>query len=107
MCIWLQFWWNKITNFTINGFKKTEAENYANENGFKFAPIEKPSVKGDINLDGQCDINDVTLIQKYLVGKTELLESQITAIDVNIDGEKDINDATFIQKVLANKAVLK
>ena len=58
-------------------------------------------VIGDVNGDGKIDINDATLIQKYLADLEKLTDEQKAAADVNGDGKIDINDATLIQKYVA------
>jgi hypothetical protein len=55
---------------------------------------------GDVNLYTSIDINDATVIQKYLVGLKTLTSEQLTLGDVNSDGVVDINDATRIQKYI-------
>ena len=62
-------------------------------------------ILGDVNGNSEVEIQDVTVIQKSLVGLVTLTESQINAADVNADGTVDINDATLIQKYLAHLSV--
>lgn len=52
----------------------------------------------DINKDTECDINDVTALQKHLVG----LEVDIdkNKADVNNDGVLNIRDASALQIIL-------
>lgn len=56
---------------------------------------------GDINLDGEISIGDVTEIQRYIAGCVEFDEKQMIAADIDGDGEITINDATRLQKYLA------
>ena len=63
---------------------------------------EETSLSGDVNLDGVVDINDVTLIQKYIAALTlNLSDDQLSNADFNRDGVININDATAIQKHIA------
>ena len=55
----------------------------------------------DIDLDGQFDINDCTVIQKYLAKLDNVDLLGLKKSDVNRDGEIDISDVTFMQKRLA------
>ncbi|MEE0856309.1 MAG: leucine-rich repeat protein [Ruminococcus sp.] len=87
----------KIEDFVIIGHKNSEAQRYADENGFEFIPFEL----GEINSDGVIDIRDVTAIQKGLAGLSELSDIQLVAADVNADKAVDVNDATHMQKYLA------
>lgn len=60
-------------------------------------------IKGDIDFNGEVDINDVTLMQKYIADITlNLSDDQKTNADFNGDGKINIADATAIQKYLAN-----
>lgn len=57
-------------------------------------------VVGDVNQDGNVNVNDVTYIQKYLIGVITLTESQIKAADIDENGRVAIADATLLQKLL-------
>ena len=63
------------------------------------------SMNNDVTGDGKTNINDATVIQKYLVGSYDLTEEQINAGDYNLDGNLDINDVTTLQKHLAGYSV--
>lgn len=93
----------KVENFTIVGVKNSEAEKYANDNGFIFKEWYSSKIIGDANGDNNIDILDATLAQKYAVGKADLTEEQLTAADVNGDGIVDILDAAEIQKYAVGK----
>lgn len=56
---------------------------------------------GDLNGDGKADVNDATLIQKYLVTIETFDEDQMEIADVNHDGKISISDATQIQLIAA------
>jgi C1A family cysteine protease len=57
---------------------------------------------GDVNLDGKANINDATLIQKYINKNViNLVDHQLVNADYNKDGKIDINDVTAIQKNMA------
>lgn len=58
---------------------------------------------GDVNLDGEIDILDVTCIQKYRADLIALNEEELLYADVNGDGDVTIRDATLIQMFIANK----
>lgn len=61
----------------------------------------KGSVLGDVDNNGTVNIDDVTLIQKYLVSVSNFTTAQKEFADVNNDGEVNIDDATVMQKYLA------
>lgn len=62
--------------------------------------FSQPPVIGDVDFDGDINIKDATLIQKYIVNLSELSEEQYFVADFNKDGSVDVNDATDIQKYL-------
>ena len=64
---------------------------------------EDPSrdLLGDVNLSGEVDILDATLIQRHLASLEQLTQRQLAASDTNRSGEIDILDATLIQRYLA------
>ena len=57
--------------------------------------------KGDVNLDGNINIKDVTAIQRHLADLGAFSKEQLAAADTNGDGKVDINDATHLQRYLA------
>lgn len=62
-------------------------------------PVEV--MRGDVNNDGEVDINDVTLVIGYVLGNG--VDIYTDAADVNYDGSIDINDVTIIiSHVLGN-----
>lgn len=56
---------------------------------------------GDINGDGETDLLDALMIQKYLAGSGTLTDAQSKIGDLNNDGDADLLDALMIQKYLA------
>ena len=56
---------------------------------------------GDVNLNGEIDILDATLIQRHLAALELLSERQQVVADTTFSGEVDILDATMIQRLLA------
>lgn len=59
------------------------------------------TISGDVNFDEQIDINDATLIQRYIASIVpNLMEHQEANADFNGDGTVDVRDVTAIQKEL-------
>ena len=56
---------------------------------------------GDVNLDGQITIDDVTLAQKYLANLIDLSEQSQKNADIDKNGQINIDDVTDIQKYMA------
>ena len=69
--------------------------------------IPESILNADFNGDGKVDINDVTVMQKYISGMITLSDELVAKLDLNYDGGKNINDATMLQKHLSGYAVSK
>ena len=98
--------YNKKTDgVVIYGSEGSDAQRYANENGFRFVILENiENIKvGDVNGDKSIDILDSSEIQKNAVGKAEFDNNMNYSADVNGDNVVDILDATAIQKYSANR----
>ena len=95
---------SRIDGFTITGYSGTEAERYANDNGFKFISLgttNEPEILGDVDGDSKVNIKDVTMIQRTAASIITLSDVQTKFADVNKDGKVNVNDATAIQKFVA------
>lgn len=91
----------KIEGLTIVGEKGSEAERYANDNGFAFR-TKGGYILGDADGDGVITVMDVTAVQKHIAEINILTGDRFLAADVNRDGVVDISDATMIQKYVAD-----
>ena len=58
---------------------------------------------GDLNNDGNVDVLDATVVQKYAAGNATLTDEEKEAADVNNDGDVNILDSVDIQKFAAGK----
>lgn len=67
----------------------------------EFAPIEIPSLLGDVNCDGKVNVRDATLIQKAIANLTELTEKGEALADTDLNTKVNVRDATAIQKHIA------
>ncbi len=98
----------KINGFTIYGYTGTEAERYANDNGFTFIALDdvpEPKV-GDADGDGELSLIDVTYIQRYCaLMETGVNEEVLMNADVDKNGLLEIVDATFVQRHLAGISI--
>lgn len=56
---------------------------------------------GNIDLEGSINVNDVTLLQRYLAGNTEFDSLQLFYADINRDGKTDVKDVTDLQQAIA------
>lgn len=89
-------------NLTLYGYYDTVAESYAEQNNIPFVHLDKKVISGDVNLDGKIDVNDVTLLQRYIAGESVLTDDAVKAADFNKDRIIDVIDATAIQTFIAH-----
>ena len=90
---------NSLTNMNAkyeNGFLVFEADDLG-----VYVATSPDIVIGDVDGDGTVNINDATMVQKYVAELVTLTPEQLIAADTNGDGEININDATQIQKFIA------
>ncbi len=57
---------------------------------------------GDVNVDDVINVQDVSLVQKYISGTASLTTYQQVAADVNFSGTIDIRDVSLLQKYISN-----
>ncbi|MCQ2465197.1 MAG: dockerin type I domain-containing protein [Oscillospiraceae bacterium] len=62
------------------------------------APPSSAVTKGDVNLDGNVDITDISVLSIALVDKTELKEQSKINSDVTGDGETDLTDLATLKQ---------
>lgn len=63
--------------------------------------VQAEYILGDADLNGKINIDDVTLIQKFIADIAQLESSQLKVADITEDKNISIDDATDIQKYLA------
>ena len=80
-------------------FDVPEAETSEPEE-FDEAPETAPSLKGDINLDGQITIEDLKVLQNYLQNLESFTREQAETADINSDGICNIFDLLCLKKIL-------
>ena len=56
---------------------------------------------GDVDMDGDVDIQDATLLQSCLIEAKTLTDEQFKLADVNQDGVVNVRDVTAIQRIIA------
>ncbi len=109
----------KVQNpyYVINGYGSTEAERYASKNGITFIDmnLSEPDTEqtytdlfsykaGDIDLNGVIDVNDVTLLQRFIAQDVEFNDLQYKAAAVTTHIKKiTVNNVTEIQRYLSGE----
>ncbi len=63
---------------------------------------KQPVIPGDVNIDGDIDINDVMALVSHICGQTPT-QFDYTAADANGDGEIDINDVMRVADTIVNQ----
>ena len=94
-----------LAETVIHGYEGSTAEAYANMYGLKFEAIDDTKLykNGDINGDGQFNVGDLVLMNRYILGIYTFNEKQFKSADLNGDGNADIFDVTeFRKKILAD-----
>lgn len=61
----------------------------------------KVVILGDVNLDGEVTMEDVTLVGQYLAEMITLSDQQMLAADANRDGHVSVRDITEIQRIIS------
>ena len=61
------------------------------------------AVPGDVNGDGEVNIQDLRLILRYVCGKEEFAASELDTADVNGDGAVDIQDLRKVLRYVCGK----
>ena len=78
--------------FTKNGEFVFEFQDKAGNKGTAKATVNNISVKGDINGNGEVDIDDLAKLKLHLIGIRILEDAEMAIADMDGDGEPTIND---------------
>ena len=65
-------------------------------------PIEDTTLKGDVNMDGEVDVTDVTTLVDYILER-DPSPCDVDACDVNEDTTIDVGDVTSLVDIILNK----
>ncbi len=89
-----------IENFTICGYSDTSAETYAKENHFMFIELTDDNALGDVNDDGSFGVNDVVMLNKWLLAVPDTHLNNWKAADYNSDNRLDVFDLCLMKRAL-------
>lgn len=64
-------------------------------------PEPDKGMRGDADLNGEVNIKDATLIQKYIANSADLTGQALKNADADLNGEVNVRDATTVQKFAA------
>lgn len=64
-------------------------------------PEPDKGMRGDADLNGEVNIKDATLIQKYIANSADLTGQALKNADADLNGEVNVKDATTVQKFAA------
>ncbi|MDE5648737.1 MAG: dockerin type I repeat-containing protein, partial [Oscillospiraceae bacterium] len=59
--------------------------------------------KGDINMDGDINITDLTILHKYLLKKGDILPEQMYYADMDNNNKLNVFDSILIKRLLILK----
>ena len=62
---------------------------------------EEPDASGDINADGDVNVADMVLLQKYLLGSEVFTEENFTAADLSGDEKVNVFDLILLRQAVA------
>lgn len=98
---------NNYFNGTIYGYENSTAQAYAESNFCKFESLGKApeKVMGDINDDGEFNVADVVLLNKYLLGISDTALSNLKNADLCADGRLDVFDLCMMKKKLVEDLI--
>ena len=86
-----------MLNITLDIKKGSMMEEYAviNNCNIKYEPEYE---QGDINMDNNVNLSDVTMALKAALGIENVSEQQIQIADMNSDGKLDLSDVVILLK---------
>ena len=101
-----QYWYGKLTEY-INSQSETPTETEEiTESETDIVPIVPEVVPGDVNLDNTVNLQDIILLQKYLLGKASLTSTAFyNQADLNQDGKVNIYDLILLKKELLKDVI--
>jgi hypothetical protein len=91
-----------VGDTVIHGYKGSTAEAYAQMYGLKFEEIDDSLAykNGDLNGDGQFNVGDLVLMNRYIHGTYTFSEKQYKSADLNGDGNADVFDVIEFRKMI-------
>jgi len=79
--------------------QKTETSSFP-QTSESISELPEASMLGDVTLNNEVDVRDVTLLNQYIVKMADLNEEQLANADVITDGKVDLKDLGQIKKYL-------
>lgn len=103
-------WHDKVRNMCINygedvyfGDTITMLCLIVDDSGWVVPEIGDTSIRGDVNADGEFNISDVVLLQKWLLAVSSIELSDWKAADLCEDGRLDVFDLCLMKRMLIEK----
>ena len=103
-----KYWYGKLTEFIdSNSETPTETEPSTEETSeSEIQPITPLVLYGDVNLDNAVNLQDIVLLQKYLLGKASLTSTAFyNQADLNQDGKVNIYDLILLKRQLLEEVI--
>lgn len=88
----------KYNNIAIYGEENSAAQKYAEDNDIAFYPVEVSVISGDVNSNGEFNVSDVVMFQKWMTGSGNLTNWK--AGDLNNDNVLNVFDLCLMRRLL-------
>ena len=94
------FVWNRVTevqpDYTVAVVSRTDPDTAF----LSQLETQLEALAGDVNGDGNCTIDDLVMLNQYLLGILHADASQIAAMDCCADGKIDMRDSLILEQFL-------
>jgi len=100
------YWYGKLTEY-INGKSDTPTETTEPTTEPEvITPTGRDIITGDVNTDDNVNLQDVILLQKYLLGKEKLFRDGYLSADMNYDDIVNIYDLIQLKRQLLRDVII-
>ena len=101
-----KYWYGKLTEF-IDGNSETPAEtDLSTEESTETGVQPMPPLAGDVNFDDIVNLQDIVLLQKYLLAKASISSAVFhNQADLNQDGKVNIYDLILLKRQLLENVI--
>ena len=93
--------WNAVYSGTIYGYDNSTAQEFAEKYGYTFESLGRfTAVRGDANGDGEFNVSDVVLLQKWLLAVPNTRFADWKAVNLCDDDRLDVFDLCLMKRAL-------
>lgn len=110
--------WDDGDNISYDWFLKSDSETLAETDSHSVWSFTTPSTlhrfqkktlpeckysMGDLNTDGETNISDLVMLNKYITGQASVSADDIVLADLTYDGVTDVFDLVLMRQLILNK----